>query len=232
MAMDLQERREVWIYGPTESGFSLGVRRKKVKATSRTRRAGTPRKRRVFKGAAGFSKKRLDPMTLMPVLWRYLYPEAFDPLPPVPLPDGLDQVDRSFLGLDYDPRLIIPLDDLWQFLRDEVISDEGWIEWAVNCESHGEPAGHPLYEVHPVEGDEEEMVHDLSEQFRLPPEWAKLGMEEYSENVQTYFSLLATVINQIKPSDLVGWFDFGYTDMGSFGMWYYDCREGPPQEED
>lgn len=228
-----QGQREVWLYGPTETGFSLGVRQKKVKATGRIRRSGTPRKRRVFKGAAGFSRKRLDPMTMMPVLWRYLYPAAFDPLPPVPPPFELEeagQIDRAFLSLDYDPRLIIPLDDLLQFLRDEVVNDPTWIEWAGNC-LESEPAGHPLYEVHPVEGDEEEMLRDVTEQFRLPPEWAKLDRDEYSQNVMQYFGLLASVITQIKPDDLGGWFEFGYTDTGAFGLWYYECREEPTPSE-
>lgn len=224
----MSDSREVWIYGPTESGYSLGIRRKKVKVTPRTRRAGTPRKRRVFKGAAGFSKKRLDPMTMMPVLWRYLYPDAFDPLPPVPVPPGLEEEgrwDRSFLGLDYDPRLLIPLDDLWKFLRDEIINDEAWIEWAVNCHEHGEPAAHPVYEVHPVEGDHEQFFRDVVEQFRLPTEWLKNG-DDTSVYIHSYFNLLSEVINEIKPEDLVGWFEFGYNDFGGFGLWYYDCRDG------
>lgn len=221
----------MWLYGPTEDGYSLGVRKKPVKATGKKGKRAGPRKRtrRVFK-TSSFSKKKLTGIEVLPILWRYLYPDAFEPLPPLPPPHGIDVASREMQGLDYDPRLRIPLDELYPFLRENVVNDPWWKEMAEHCAETGEHAAHPTYQL-TSPGPYEDQLAELARDFNLPEEWVNIeDHDERDERFFEYFDYLTSVINQIMPEDLTGWFSVGMNDEGVFGVWYSECREAEEEE--
>lgn len=202
----------------------MGVRKKRVRSILPKRRAPRRKGRRVFKTSA-FSRKKIEGLSVLPVLWRYMYPEAFEELPSLPLPEGLEEMPREYQGLDYDPRTTIPLEQLYDFLRQEIVTDSWWKAMAETCAETGEWASHPVYEIAPApRGDEQ--IESIIQDFRLPPEWMAIRNEdEKDETFDLYFDLLASVINQIMPEDLKGWFTFGLNDEYAFGLWYNECQE-------
>lgn len=182
------------------------------------------RSRRVFKGTV-FAKRQLGPITLLPQLWRYMYPGAFETLPDAPMPDQMlwEDAPRHLKGLEYDPRTFFNLDELYEFVRREVIHDPDWKEWAANCLGWGDA----VYGLVEIAGGGVEQPEIISEFFRFPPE----ALEFYERDpdgfwdgwIFPYSEMLSDVINQMSPNDLLGGFGIGWDDGGSFGLIYSEC---------
>lgn len=203
----------------------LGVRKKPVRTTGKKReQARKIRSRRVFKGTA-FARKQLGPITLMPALWRYLYPGAFEALPDAPMPDQFlwAEAPRHLKGLEYDPRVFFDLEGFYEHLRRDVVNDPGWREMAANCDGWGD-AQYGLLE---IGLDGEDQPGEIVKFFRFPPE----ALEDYERNpdvfweewVWPYAEMLSDVINQTSPDDLEGGFGIGHDESGSFGLIYSEC---------
>ena len=219
--------------GPAPVPASLGaakVYRGKVlkKGKGRSRPDKKKRKRE-------FRKKEVSRKMSVPeatqLMWAMVFPQAFQPEPAAPpekrefeaSSDAPDWVRK----MDLNPRRFFPdLDDLYKYLKKEILSDPGWKEMVEDCRAGLDLAAHYLVLV--ADGGSDQEV-EAANFFGIPMMRLEKAAEEDPQEspmetvIQPFADEVAWQITRLQPDDFEGEFSFYFNDANQYGLLYSEC---------
>lgn len=228
-----KEAEETVEEGASKSGRRRGPRRRRKGGAE-----GRKRGRKVFKmRAMNLKKLARNPLAVTNLLWYSIFPEHFKEEPyPQPTfesgtPDWLSQ-------MDFNPRNFLDLDVLFGLIR-QVREKDYWLAMARDCKRSGIPAWEDLALVaYDVDSEGRYINEQILAEYDFPQEaWDLLKEVEEEDGdpselwhgwIQTYFDVLGSVINEMKPEDIPGWFEFDFDqggDHSAYGLIYYECAD-------
>lgn len=118
---------------------------------------------------------------------------------------------------DLYPGRHFELTELWSEI-DRARKDKNFQRAAQACKDPEEdPAVYPAVEIAPTERGQEEVVAGFFK-LRLPgkdDDWEKV--------IEPFLEQLEAKLNAIAPERLTGKLEFGWSENGAFGLFYFEC---------
>jgi len=213
---------------PASLGVAKVYRGKVLKKGGRTRKTDKKKRKKEFRKKEVSRKMSVPEATQL--MWAMVFPEAFQPPPSAPpekrefeaSSDAPDWVRK----MDINPRRFFPdLDEIFQYLRREILSDPGWKEMVKDCRQGYDMAVHYLILV--ADGGADHEV-EAARFFGIPKMRIEMAREDPSgdpmeEVIQPFADEVAWQISRLAPDDFDGQFAFGFNDANQYGLLYAEC---------